>query len=327
MAKQGMKRSVRFMSLNFLKALSVSGVFLGLMASPQSARAAACCARSPAAPFLIVGDDSAQFNLGVSGGGLVADAARDGSVAFKSGDSSTSIWNYRFDGAVLLSDLFQVGLSIPLVTRVATLPGGSDSSTRLGDVRVSAGYEFMPSWSYSEWKPQGFLFSVLSLPTGRSMYEAQLPTMADISGNGFYAVSFGALLLKRWTTWDAFVLGEGHYSFKSSFTDVGNQYQVYPGFGASVGGGIGWSPGGGRLRVGLRFQPRWDQLEEVVYPGEAAGLSGARWTTDCGLDAAFLLAPTDTLMASYTDQTLLGPARSAVLMRSLVLSYQHRWER
>jgi hypothetical protein len=302
-------------------------VFLALMGCGSSAHAASCCARSPAAPFLIVGDDKAQVNFGISSAHIVGDAAQDGSVAFNSGDISDSIWNYRFDGAVLLSDLFQVGLSVPMVTRSVAAPGVSETSTALGDVRMSLGYEFLPSWSYSAWKPQGFLFSVLSVPTGRSLYESSLPSLADVSGNGFYAVSVGALLIKRWATVDAFFLTEGHYSFNRAFSDAGTVYTVYPGFGASAGGGIGWSPGAGRLRVGVRIHPRLDQLESVVYPGTSNRALGYRWTTDMGLDAAFLLATTDTLMLSYTDQTLIGPSQSAPLNRSLVLSYQHRWER
>ncbi len=298
-----------------------------LFSLQSRAFAASCCARSPAAPFLIVGDDQAQVNLGISSASIVAQTGADGGISKTPAGSSDRIWNYRVDAAILLSDLLQVGVSAPLVTRVVNEPGVSDSSTAFGDLRLSAGYEFLPAWTYSSWKPQGFLFSVLSIPTGRSVYEFQLPSLADVTGNGFFAVSVGTLLVKRWSSWDAFVIGEAHYSFSRTFKDGTTSYSVYPGWGASLGGGIGFSPGGGKVRIGARIQPRWDQIESVVYPGTSIAATGtSRWAADVGFDLALLLGMTDTIMASYTDQTLL-PSVASPLNRSLVLSFQHRWER
>ena len=299
-----------------------------LLLSPAHLWASACCARTPAAPFLIVGDDKAQLSVGVGSSSLIAQAGADGALTYEPSESLNRIWNYRLDGAFLLSDRWQMGLSVPVVTHSIREPGIFGSTTGIGDGRLSIGYEILPSWSYSKWKPQGFVFSVISFPTGRSSFEASNPNNSDVTGNGFFAASLGTLLMKRWTIWDVFFLGEVHYSFPRTFSNAGGNYQVFPGMGASGGIGIGYSPGGGRLRLGLRIQPRWDQLELIPSRNSGAtGTRGQRWTNDTGLDVSYLVAATDTVMISYTDQTLIGPVASAPLNRMFALNFQHRWER
>lgn len=294
----------------------------------RQAKAAACCARSPAAPFLILGEDLGQINFGVSGATQVKSADSFGRVASLGSGRSALIMNYRVDAAVLLSDQAQLGVSLPWVSRHAEAFGDSEQQISVGDLRVSLGYEFLPLWSYSKWKPQGFLFSVVNLPTGRSTYESVSPALVDVSGSGFVSLSFGTLFLKRWDWVDAFVIAEGHFSFPRTFSTSGFSYDVAPGFGGSAGGGLGYSPWGGRLRVGVRFQPRWDQLEQVEGRGRGlVGQGGSRWVTDSGIDLSVLIGESSTLMASYTDQTWFGPSQSAPLNRSFAMSFQHRWPR
>ena len=306
-------------------------IFTGIFASGplgyKNAQASACCARSSAVPILIVGDDQSQINFGIAQGKVVAETTEEGVPIFGSPDESETNITYRADVATLLSDRFQVGVSVPVVQHMISFSNRSDSGVGLGDVRVSVGYEVIPVWDYSKWKPQGFIFSLVTLPSGRSVYESLSPTASDVTGNGFYSVSVGSLFLKRWDAWDTFFISEIHYSLPRTFESNSDPLFVKPGFGASAGLGVGFSPKEGPVRLGLRIQPRYDQPRQV--PSMSLGLPQGRFLSvwDTGFDVSYMVSGSDTLMVSYTDQTLLGEAINSNLNRVFAINFQHRWAR
>jgi len=302
-------------------------LLLALSCLSRPSWAAPCCARNSATPMLIVGDDEAQINVGTALANAVADTAADGIPIFHSPNTSDVSQTFRLDGAVLISDRLQLGTSISVMNHSVSDFGVTDSTFALGDARLSVGYEALPAWSYSEWKPQIFLFSLVTFPTGRSKFESQKPTSSDVTGNGFYAVSVGSLVVKRWALWDMFLVPEIHYAIPRTFQTSSGSLSSMPGFGGSFGLGVGVSPGGGDLRLGVRVQPRLDQAATTTNAGITSFGAGMLSVCDTGLDASYLFNTTDTLMVSYTDQTLLGVATNLPLTRSLAINFQHRWER
>jgi hypothetical protein len=276
---------------------------------------------------LIVGDDEALVNFGVSLASVAAEPSNSGVPIWM--DPSTSEVNrtLRLDGATLVSDRFQMGASLMMISHQIKTTASSDTTTGFGDVRLSAGYEFLPLWTYSPWRPKGFLFSVLTIPTGRSIYESQAPVATDVTGNGFYSLAVGSLLIKRWDIWDIFLIPEIHYSLNRTFQNYGETFQVEPGIGGSVGVGGGFSIWDGDLRLGLRVQPKWDQSRKITSVRQPANGNSWMSNNDVGLDVTYLLSSNDTVMISYTDQTLLGPASNINLNRVVAVNFQHRWER
>jgi hypothetical protein len=283
--------------------------------------AAPCCSRNSSVPIVIAGDDEAQVNFGHSVGTVVAQVPTSDSP-----DSSQYVLTSRLEAAFLLSDRFQAGVGLPLVYNRYTSGAGTSSSVGIGDIKFSLAYEVMPVWSYSDWKPQGYLFSMITAPTGRSLYDS-VSGSTDITGNGYFAASLGALFLKRWTLWDVFFVPEVHYGLPRHYQEEGAIHVVQPGFGGSLGLGIGYSPRGGNLRIGMRVQPRLDQTS--LISGPRALDSDRGWISNCdaAIDLAYMLGSHDTIMVSYLDQTVLGYASNTTLTRSVGINYQHRWER
>ncbi|MFZ9595759.1 MAG: hypothetical protein ACO3A2_06730 [Bdellovibrionia bacterium] len=305
-------------------------VLLILAQAPSLAWASACCARAAAAPFLLLGEDQAQVSWGVSQSELVTRVRPDGRRISQRPGYVDRIQNSRLDVSFLLSDRWQMGLTLPWVRSSVERTTKWDSFSGLGDLKVSLGFEVLPLWSYSSWKPQGFLFTSVSLPTGRSAYESQSPVAADVAGTGVVSVAFGGLFLKRWHFWDAFLLQEVHYSFPRTQLMTDESMSFFPGWGGSLGLGAGYSPGGGNLRFGMRLMPRADQgVLRKVESAFGVNRTEDPWmvSVDWGVDASYLLGSSDTLMLSFTDQTLLGPAQNSNLSRMIALSYQHRWPR
>jgi hypothetical protein len=314
--------------------LGVAGSILILLAGfrPAIGFGAACCGKSSAAPFLITGDDQLQVSFGVSLGNTVGYVGDNGVPNFGSSGESQVSQAYKLDLTTLLTDRLQAGVSLPVLTYASTRGLYEESSIGIGDVRISLGYEVMPSWTYSDWKPQGFLFTALTLPTGKSYFDGDIKRLGtNVTGLGYYSWSVGALFQKKWAVWDTFVVPEGHYSFARTSGDSGGTFSLHPGFGGSLGLGFGWSPGAGSLRMGFRVQPRLEQGIQLssLGLGGNVNLSQGAWVSVCdtGFDASYMASSMDSISVSYTDQTLLGPAMNTNLSRILGLNYQHRWER
>lgn len=286
--------------------------------------AAPCCSANAAAPSLISGDDKAQITLGSSFGKVIGDTTRDGTSIFRAENDNETSQSFRLDAASLISDRWQIGASIPLIRRGIVRPGIDANSTRLGDLRLSAGYEVLPEWSYSNW-PKGYIFTQLILPTGRSIYDAESGGAVDATGQGFVMTALGALLLKRFGNWDSYFMPEIHYSFGRTFT-TSESITVGGSLGGSAALGIGISPMNGNLRIGLRIQPTYGGSKKVLS-SSGKSLTAYQLAWDTALELAYLIEEKISLSAAYTDQTLLGPANGTTLSRSVSLALQYRMPR
>lgn len=306
-------------------------ILAALELTPKISWGGACCARSSSLPTLILGDDQFQMGVGYVIDQTVAITNEEGATEFLEAGSSQFRQVVRLDAAAMITDRLQSGMSVPLVNRNVQTPDFSGAYTGIGDLRLNLAYEFMTSWTYSSWKPQGFLYGLITVPTGRSMYESSEPMETDITGNGFASASVGTLFLKRWATWDAFILPEIHYSFSrefdATFNPAGQSLVVHPGFGGSLGLGIGWSPGGGDFRLGFRLHPRVDQGVRAILSRTEYASPGVMASCDTAIDLSYMLNSSNSFMVSYTDQTLWGFAQNSPLSRLLSFNYQHRWER
>ena len=290
--------------------------------------AAPCCSANSAAPALISGDDRAQFALLASHAQIIGDAPPAGTPVFRASNDTETSQYLRAEGAFLLSDRWQVGAGFPLVRRHLNRPGVDSTRISLGDLRMSAAYEVLPEWEYSFYKPKAYFFSQWILPTGKSIYESADPRGVEATGQGFWTFATGILLLKKWRFCDSYFMPELHYSLERTFnhSSAAESVSVSPGFGASAPIGIGYSPGAGSIRIGSRLQPTYASSKRVRSNiGESYTSKQLSW--DLSLELGWVIEENWSLNASYTDQTVIGPAMGTTLSRSVALSLQHRWPR
>lgn len=304
-------------SITALKALLTAGLWA------PTTYGAACCSSNAAAPALISGDDRAQLSLSLGASAVVGDAPSVGTAIFRADGDSERLQSLRLDGAILLSDRWQAGISLPFLRHAYSRPGNNTNATALGDVRATLAYEMLPERAYRPWVPKGFVFAQMVFPNAASVYEAENPGDSAGFGRGFYTAALGALFVKQWPRFDAYFLPEAHYSFARTFREL---QTVRPGFGGSFALGVGYSPGGGNLRFGLRVQPAYNQSMQVSAPAVTTQTS-YQLAWDTAAEASYLVADNWSLTASYTDQTLLGPAVNVSLSRGFLVGLQHRWER
>ncbi len=297
-------------------------VFLNF--SGSAAWAAPCCSSNAAAPSLISGDHATQFTFTTSQSSVIGDAPSSGPAVFRSSSDSEVTRTYRIDYASVISDLYQAGVSLPIVSRNVETNRKTDSATHIGDIRITGTYEFLPEWSYSAWKPKGYAFLQYTLPTGRSIYESRSILAADATGEGFHTITAGALFVKTYRAWDFSAVPEIHRSLNRTFSDTaGESVSVAPGMGASLAVGAGYSPRMGNLRVGLRLQPVVN-ASKTVRSTSGVNETGFQKTWNTSLELSYLISDEWSVNSSYTDQTLLGPARNSTLSRTFALGLQMR---
>lgn len=171
-------KKIKKWSIKLLKLLHISFLILLL---PKAVMSAACCGGGFAIPSLITGDDKAQLTTSYSYSKIHTDVFSNGIWQRRNSTDASTV--YKIEGAHIFADRYQAGFSLPIQTR--NLDGAQGgSSTGLGDVSGQLGYEYLPDWNYSPWRPRGIGFISLTLPTGKSIYEST--TGLDSRGRGFF---------------------------------------------------------------------------------------------------------------------------------------------
>lgn len=297
-----------------------------IAASSQThALAGACCASGGALPSLITGDDHAQFSTTVSRGSVIGDAPREGIPVFRSSNHQENLTTIQLSAATLVSDLWQAGASLPVHRRDLTRETSNTKAQGFGDAVVSVGYEALPEYDYSIWRPHGYVFSTLTVPTGTSIYTASERSQTDAFGKGFFTPGFGALFKKDFGSFDTSWLAEAHYSLGKTFNAAEEAVTVGNFWGASTQLGLGYRVANA-VRVGLKVGPSYTQaLRTETSLG--TDISATKLVWDSTFDFTYVLRNEWALLASYTDQTLLGPVMNTSLSRTLMLGFQKSFPR
>jgi hypothetical protein len=295
--------------------------------------ASSCCAGNGAAPNMVTGEDQARLSLSLAASKAVGFAEPTGQVKSVS-PGAPAEWTQTalLSAAFLLEDRWQAGIQLPVVRKGLVPTGGSAASgglsesqfaTGLGDIRLNVAYEFLPEWTYSVWKPKGFVFLQVTLPTGKSLYELPAADILSATGRGFYQVGWGGLFLKRWGSWDTYGIPEVHWVLGRSFS---GREQLGSGWGGSIAWGVGYSPLESDFRFGVRIQPLYESSRDRLRNRRQTQTTD-QLLWNVALESSYLWSPAWALNLIYTDQMLLGPARNTALNRTIAFGIQHRWER
>lgn len=290
-----------------------------LLLGAARARGAACCGGGGSFPTLLLGDDRAQMGLSGAYSSVIGDAPATGRAVWRAPSDSESVSTTTASGAWLISDRWQLGASLSLVSRARSTLLSAAHSTGLGDLSCTAGFEAWPEYDFSNWRPRGFAYALLVAPTGGDVYTATAPFAVDARGKGLWHGEVGVYLLKSRGPWDASLRAAlGHGLTRDLRSTDGTALTIRPGLDATVAFGFGYSPGEGDWRCGLSINPVFEGTSNVAS-------SKLAWNT--GLDVSRVIERSWVISLAYTDQTLLGPAHNVSLDRSLALALRYKWER
>lgn len=298
-----------------------SGLISGLLCSfvvggSSAAHASACCGGAFSIPTLITGDDRAQTTFGFSDSQL--DTVVDSDGVWSKVQARDHVRTLKLEGAFLIADRWQAGFSLPLEQREKNGAMGGESSG-LGDVVGLLGYEFLPEWDYSPWRPKGTGFLALTAPTGKSPYESEDDAGLSARGRGFWTVGAGSVFTKVLRAWDVNGSFETHHSFERSKNSVTQT----PGNGSIVGAGAGWNSQ--FLRVGGSLS--WNREEGVRNQSVVVSESAAQQFATATLSLSYLFPDLWAGSLNYSDQTLFGQPMNTSLSKSISVLLQKRWNR
>jgi hypothetical protein len=285
--------------------------------------AASCCGGGANFPGLITGESKSQLSTSISHSSVIGHTDSNKKALFHSDDNKERSQTFKIVGAFKLNEDFQAGLAVPVVRRSINRQGKNADSTGLGDVEVYGAYEFLPELTYSAWKPKGYFFTGLTLPTAPSIHEAEVIRFSERArGKGFVIAKAGLSFFKINGNFDFQFLAQIEKPFSREFENTGFTVEKDPGFGWSSLVSMGYSPFGDNLRLGLSVAP---SAKAAVRNKNNEVLSDSQFVWDTSLSASYLVSMEWTVSLTYNDQTILGPSKNAILTRSSTFLLQKRW--
>lgn len=279
--------------------------------------AASCCGGGFAIPSVIVGDEKASLTAEISAATVRTEVAPDGS--WHDRKNPESINTLRLQGAHIVLDRFQFGGSLPIVRRMRY----DGEATGVGDTALSFGYEYLPDWDYNPYRPKGVGFLSLTLPTGRSNADATDRYFLDVRGRGFWALGLGTILSKTHRAFDGSFTVEAHRSFAKRVENSTMRGELQPGWGSSLGLGLGYN------RHLWRFGASLSHLYEdpVRTTGSVESAGSAMQVTAIGFNVSRSIADGWSASLAYADQGLIGQPLGTGLARTVTLALQRRYAR
>jgi hypothetical protein len=285
--------------------------------SPLAAFGAACCGGGFASPSLIAGYDAAELTASYGYTRMADDVGSDS--LWRRRREAESFETYKIEGAHVFADRWQAGFSLPLVERSRV----DVSKFGLGDIAGTLGFEALPDWDYSSWRPKGLAFLQITAPTGRAVNESTALYQLDSRGRGFWAVGSGFLFTKAWGDLDVFSEWDGHRSFPKDYANSESSGRLTPGWGGNAGGGAGYS--WKNLRFGGALT--WTYEDPVSVSGTVNSQGTPQRFATATASVSYLASLEWSGSFSYSDQTLFGDPLNTSLGRGAVLMVQRRWQR
>lgn len=285
--------------------------------SAKQAQGAACCGGGSSQANILASDDRSHFSFMNSYSDAFVDYVDSQNQWFLA-DESTITSTIKLDGAVLLSDLWQLGFSVPFIQKSKY----GESRSDFGDLSGSLGYEYLPDWDYDPYRPRGVGYIQLVFPTGTPNEAAVDPYKLDTRGRGFWQLGAGTVLSKVRGKWDGSFSAEVHKAFSKEVSNSEFKGTLTPGWGGQASLGLGYNLSSWRTGVGLSGvyeDPTQVEgsihslglLKRLIVGSASLGYSfpeveGSRWSSNL----------------IYSDQTLFGNPYNTSLERSISITLQ-----
>lgn len=292
---------------------------------PAHAWGAACCGGSSSFPSIITGAQRAFVSGSVSYSNVQARALPETGIRFWSQEEQLETRVLKIDGALLMSERWQVGLGLPLQWRQIRYPSGlQEQDSRLQDVQLQTSYELLQERLFSRWKPRGYLTFKLNVPTGRSAEDSLSQSrLADVSGLGAWGLGAQLSLIKEFRRWDALASLSADHFFASSLKGGGSagSFDVY-----TASAGAGWSFLKGAARVGGLLRPYY-RTSKTIRPlgGSRPVRTSYELYWDASATASYRFGDHVSCTLIFTDQTLVGPVENSTLARSVTFQVLRNW--
>jgi hypothetical protein len=307
-----------------LFSLALPASFLAVIVFGTSqAFPAACCGGGSGVPGIIVGDEKANLGFELSSLSIKTDVSQDSVWRDRSEVDSTS--TLRLQYTQIFNDRFQTGFSTSVIRR----DRGDSSSSGIGDTSFHVGYETLPEWNYSSWRPRAVSYVGLTAPSGRSIYEAEDLLLLDARGKGFWSARIGTAFTKILGHWSFISNLEFVRTFSRSIDTRAFQGTVDPQSSASAVIGAGYSFGD--LTISASLLHLYEG--QMVLSGTPSSVTSDSQVSTLTLGASTPIGAENVdgdlwfLRAEYFDQRLFGEPKNTALSTGFSFSLRRSYSR
>lgn len=294
-----------------------------LLPANNSALAAACCGGGNGIPGIIIGDEKANLTAELSNLQIQTDVSQNSIWRDRKEMDATS--TFRIQYTQIFKDRFQGGFSTSVVKR----DRADQTSTGLGDTSFHLGYEVLPEWSYSSWRPRAVSYIGLTTPTGRSIYEAEEALLLDARGKGFWSARAGTALSKVLRHWSFLSNVEVSRTFSKELDTASYKGTIEPQYSISVVFGGGYSFKNFNLQASLLHLYE----DRLVFSGNAQENTSDAQVSTLSIGGSTPIGTENSdgdlwiLNAEYFDQRVFGQPKNTALTNGFTVSLRRVFSR
>jgi hypothetical protein len=282
---------------------------------PHVLLASSCCGGGSSSSMIILGDNRQEWSAGLGFRNDLGQTDRTGMASFHGKETVDQQYTLNLQLQRQFTELIQAAVKTSVIHKVMVKQGRREKSHGLGDIDLQISYEFLPEYNYSQYRPRGFLYSKITFPQSKGIYDSTSPIYSDVRGSGLYSFSIGTLFVKKNSQFTLKFGLEGQRFFGKKFKE-GNldDYHkvIFP-----TGLSYAFDP----LPISTGILTTWTYQTSKKLQIQTTTTSSREYFWELSVFANWSLNRQETLGMSYSDSTLLGKNINSPLYRSFALTY------
>lgn len=294
-------------------------VFLTIFSSVffNNAFAGSCCGGGSSSSLILISDNKEEYGIGMSFRNDVGQTDSDGYSSFYSGQTKDQQLNLNIQYQRIIADRFQAAFKTSFVQKDINKSNIHETKNGPGDIELQGTYEFLPEYTYSMFKPRGFVYLKQGIPLSRSLYNSQSAVFSDVTGSGFYSTSIGSFFLKHVSDYNLKLSLEWQHFYSRSFgaLTVANYEKFY------VPIGISYAIPASKFALGLGQNFNYQSPKR--FSGSVNGSSNKEYFWETNFNITYSVNLTQNVSMSYSDSTLTGKNVNSPLYRSIGISFSN----
>lgn len=277
--------------------------------------ASSCCGGGSSSSLIITGDNRQELNLGFSYRNDLGQTDSEGWSGFHDDRTKDQQSAFNLQYQRMVEDQFQLAGKMSFINKNIRKQGRLENKSGPGDLEVQGTYEFIPERAYSVLKPRGFIFSKMSVPNSRSLYDSRSVIYSDVRGSGLYSASLGTFFLKQFSVFTLKAGAEVWHLFGRSFSE--GKLSDYNKFIIPLGGTYSFDT----IPLSWGINSIWNYQTKKKFTGTVNSVSGKEYFWETGTFLNWTVNREETWGLSYSDSTLVGKNINSPLYRSFGLTY------
>lgn len=274
-----------------------------------------CCGGGSSSSMIITGDNLQELNIGFGHRNDLGQTDSDGWASFydsrtRDQQSSLSIQYQR-----MIQDQWQLGGKISFIDKNLRKQGRVENKSGPGDLEIQGTWEFLPERTYSLIRPRGFLYSKISIPNSRSLYDSHSVIYSDVRGSGLYTTSLGSFFLKRLSLLTLKGGLELQHLFGRTFSE--GKLSDYNKIIVPLGATYSFDP----MPLSWGINSTWNYQTKKKFNGTITAVSEKEYYWEMGTFVNWTVNRDETWGLSYSDSTVVGKNINSPLYRSFGLNY------